>query len=122
MLRTVGAALMTPLGPRSLAPAEPGYRATHRGTSAQRDAAYHQGTVWPWLIGPFISAWSRTNSSSRDAGFPHGGLPIGLAEHLSEFGLGSISETADAQAPHGATGCPFQAWSVAEALRIHLDS
>jgi predicted glycogen debranching enzyme len=122
VLRTVGAALMTPLGPRSLAPAEPGYRATHRGTSAQRDAAYHQGTVWPWLTGPFISAWSRTNSSSRDAGFPHGGLPTGLIEHLSESGLGSISETADAQAPHGGTGCPFQAWSVAEALRIHLNS
>jgi glycogen debranching enzyme len=115
VLRVVGAALMTPLGPRSLAPAEPGYRPTHRGTSAQRDGAYHQGTVWPWLIGPYADAL-------RIAGLDDSGLLIGIAEHLSEFGLGSISETADAVAPHGATGCPFQAWSVAETLRILLDS
>jgi predicted glycogen debranching enzyme len=111
VLATIGAALMTPLGPRSLAPTEPGYRPTHRGTSAERDTAYHRGTVWPWLLGPY--AFARSAS-----GLPDDGLPVGIVHHLCEFGLGSISETADGRPPHGATGCPFQAWSVAEALRI----
>jgi predicted glycogen debranching enzyme len=113
LLARIGASLMTPLGPRSLAPEEPGYRPVHRGTSADRDGAYHQGTVWPWLNGPYASALRR-------AGIAEAGLPLGLREHLSEYGLGSISETADGQAPHRATGCPFQAWSVAEALRVRM--
>jgi predicted glycogen debranching enzyme len=111
VLRVIAAALLTPLGPRSLAPTEPGYCPVHRGTAAERDGAYHRGTVWPWLSGPFADA-------ARKAGLADSGLPAGLREHLAEFGLGSISETADGDAPHGATGCPFQAWSVAEVLRI----
>jgi predicted glycogen debranching enzyme len=113
-LRTIGAALMTPLGPRSLAPTEPGYRPVHRGTSADRDGAYHQGTVWPWLSGPYADAARRAGQDVE--------LPLGLTRHLAEFGLGSVSETADAAAPHGATGCPFQAWSVAETLRIRTST
>ena len=109
-LHTVCAALMTPLGPRSLAPTDPGYRPAHRGSSADRDGAYHQGTVWPWLSGPYVDAARRAGLAVE--------LPLGMTRHLTEFGLGSVSETADAAAPHGATGCPFQAWSVAEALRI----
>ena len=106
----VGAALLTPLGLRSLSPECPGYLGGHRGGPAERDGAYHQGTVWPWLIGPYADA-------ARRAGLPVGELFVGLEAHLSEYGLGSVSETADGSAPHTATGCPFQAWSVAELLR-----
>lgn len=105
------APLVTPLGLRTLAPDDPAYRATHRGDRAQRDEAYHQGTVWPWLIGPYVDA-------CRRASVPVTGVLDGLEHHLAEWGLGSLSETADGDAPHGATGCPFQAWSVAEVLRV----
>jgi glycogen debranching enzyme len=109
-LRTLAGALLTPVGLRSLAPDEPGYRPTHRGSPADRDHAYHQGTVWPWLIGPYADACHR-------AGVPVGELTCGFRAHLGEWGLGSVTETADGQPPHAATGCPFQAWSVAEVLR-----
>ncbi len=102
--------LLTSIGLRSLSPRDPGYRGRHRGGPAERDAAYHQGTVWPWLIGPYADAVRRARGDST-------GLLEGLELHLSEFGLGSVSETADGDAPHGATGCPFQAWSVAELIR-----
>jgi predicted glycogen debranching enzyme len=104
------APLLTSLGLRSLAPDEPGYAGRHRGGPAERDRAYHQGTVWPWLIGPYVEGALRTG---LDAGDPLAGLEL----HLRELGLGSVSETADGDPPHGATGCPFQAWSVAELLR-----
>jgi predicted glycogen debranching enzyme len=104
------APLLTSIGLRSLDPAAPGYRGRHRGGPAARDGAYHQGTVWPWLIGPYVEA-------ARKVGLPTDGLLDGLETHLAEWGLGSVSETADGDAPHGATGCPFQAWSVAELLR-----
>ena len=103
--------LLTPLGLRSLAPAEPAYVPHHRGSPAERDAAYHEGTVWPWLIGPYVDAAMRV-------GVPVEGILDGLEAHLGEWGIGSISETADGAAPHAATGCPFQAWSVAEVLRL----
>jgi predicted glycogen debranching enzyme len=103
--------LVTPLGLRTLAPDAPGYRGRHRGNPAERDAAYHEGTVWPWLVGPYADA-------RRAAGQPLDGLLDGLTAHLYEYGLGSVSETADGDPPHGATGCPFQAWSVAEVLRV----
>jgi predicted glycogen debranching enzyme len=105
------ATLLTPLGLRSLDPGDPSYRPYHRGSPAERDAAYHQGTVWPWLLGPYVDAASRT-------GVPVDGVLEAVEAHLAEWGLGSISETADGAAPHTATGCPFQAWSVAEILRI----
>lgn len=109
-LQTIGAALMTPLGPRSQAPGSPGYRGRHRGTPGERDSAYHTGTVWPWLTGPYVTAWHRLGVSAEQTLSDADG-------HLGEYGLGSVSETADGDAPHGATGCPFQAWSVAELLR-----
>jgi predicted glycogen debranching enzyme len=105
------APLLTSLGLRSLDPGDPAYRGRHRGSPAERDAAYHQGTVWPWLIGPYAEA-------SRRCGLPTDGLLAGLEAHIAEWGLGSVSETADGDAPHAATGCPFQAWSVAELLRV----
>ena len=103
--------LVTPLGLRSLAPDDSAYRPRHRGTPAERDLAYHQGTVWPWLIGPYVDA-------ARRAGIATDGLLDGLVAHLGDWGLGSVSETADGDPPHAATGCPFQAWSVAEVLRV----
>ncbi len=110
LARTLSAALLTPLGLRSLAPTEPGYLGRHRGGPAERDHAYHQGTVWPWLFGPYTDM-------CRKAGIPVAELAPGIAAHLGEWGLCSVSETAYGDAPHAATGCPFQAWSVAEALR-----
>jgi predicted glycogen debranching enzyme len=109
-LGNLAASLLTPLGLRSLAPGSPGYRGQHRGSPRDRDSAYHQGTVWPWLIGPYIDASHRINA-------PTEGVLAGLTAHLTEWGLGSVSETADGDPPHSATGCPFQAWSVAELLR-----
>jgi predicted glycogen debranching enzyme len=109
-LQAVGARLMTPLGLRTLAPTEPGYHGTHRGTPAQRDTAYHTGSAWPWLTGPFVTAWRRLGVAADQT-------LSDADDHLGEYGLGSVSETADGDAPHGATGCPFQAWSVAETLR-----
>jgi predicted glycogen debranching enzyme len=97
--------LVTSLGLRSLAPDDPQYRGRHRGGPAERDRAYHQGTVWPWLIGAYVDATGDRGVLDR------------LEDHLREWGLGSISETADGDPPHAATGCPFQAWSVAEVLR-----
>ncbi len=105
-----GRALLTPLGLRSLAPSDPAYRGRHRGDPEARDRAYHQGTVWPWWIGPYVDA-------ARRVGRPTAGLLLGLEQHLWEWGVGSVSETADGDPPHRATGCPFQAWSVAELLR-----
>lgn len=111
-VRAAARALLTPLGPRSLAPDDAAYLGAHRGGPAQRDQAYHRGTVWPWLIGPFADA-------AAAVGLPTDGLLDGLVAHLGEWGLGSVSETADGDPPHAATGCPFQAWSVAEVLRVH---
>jgi predicted glycogen debranching enzyme len=102
--------LVTSVGLRSLDPDAAGYRRTHRGGPAERDAAYHEGTVWPWLIGPWTDASIRAGNARADQ-------LAGLEAHLADWGLGSVSETADGDAPHAATGCPFQAWSVAELLR-----
>lgn len=110
IVRLAGAQLLTSLGPRSLAPTDPAYLGLHRGGPRERDSAYHQGTVWPWLIGPYVEAALRT-------GVPVGGVLDGLEQHLWEWGLGSVSETADGDPPHRATGCPMQAWSVAEVIR-----
>jgi predicted glycogen debranching enzyme len=106
--------LLTPLGLRSLAPGDSRYRPYHRGGSAERDAAYHQGTVWPWLLGPFVDA-------AHSVELPLDGILDGIDAHLSDWGLGSVSETADGAEPHAATGCPFQAWSVAEVLRVRRE-
>jgi predicted glycogen debranching enzyme len=111
--------LWTPLGPRSLAPDDPRYIGRYEGGVRERDGAYHQGTVWPWLIGPFVEAWVRVRGDTpaarrqaRQCFFDP------LLVHLDEAGLGHVSEIADGEPPHTPRGCPFQAWSVAEALRL----
>jgi predicted glycogen debranching enzyme len=112
-------ALLTPLGLRTLGPDQPGYLGRHRGGPAGRDSAYHQGTAWPWLIGPYVDAHRAAASADSAPGAGPRGIDLdALVAHLGDYGLGSVSETADGDPPHGATGCPFQAWSVAELLRV----
>ena len=115
----VEASLLTPKGLRSLGPQEPGYRPRYEGGVVQRDGSYHQGTVWPWLIGPFVEAWVRVRGNSQAAieDARNRFLPP-LYEHLNEAGLDHISEIFDADAPHTPRGCPFQAWSLGELLRL----
>ena len=114
----VEAELWTALGLRSLAPGERDYRPRYEGGVVERDGAYHQGTVWPWLIGPFVEAWVRvrgdTTAARRDADRR---FLAPIRAHLDDAGLGHVSEIADAEPPHVPRGCPFQAWSVGEALR-----
>ncbi len=113
--------LWTSLGPRSLAPGSPGYRPIYIGDRVARDGAYHQGTVWPWLSGAFVEAWLRVRGMTQDAKAEARRRFIEpLIRHLDEAGLGHVSEIADGDAPHTPRGCPFQAWSVAELLRIEL--
>jgi predicted glycogen debranching enzyme len=111
--------LLTPLGLRSLAPDDPDYEPHYRGGPAQRDAGYHQGTVWPWLIGPFVEAWLRVRGESQTAKTEARArfMPPLLA-HLKTAGLGHVSEVADGDPPHTPGGCPFQAWSLGELIRV----
>jgi predicted glycogen debranching enzyme len=111
--------LWTPIGLRSLAPGESGYVGRYRGGVRERDAAYHQGTVWPWLLGPFVEAWLRVRGGTDDARrAARARFVLPLMEHLAHGGLGHVSEIADAEAPHTPRGCPFQAWSLAELIRL----
>jgi predicted glycogen debranching enzyme len=111
--------LLTPLGLRSLAPHDADYVPHYRGGPAERDAAYHQGTVWPWLIGPFVEAWLRVRGQSElaKAEARERFMPPLLA-HLETAGLGHVSEVADGDPPHTPGGCPFQAWSLGELIRV----
>jgi predicted glycogen debranching enzyme len=106
--------LLTPVGLRSLARSHPDYKRTYDGDLRTRDAAYHQGTVWSWLIGPFIDAWLKVNPADREGARE---MLRGLADHLGEAGIGSISEVFDASEPYTPRGCIAQAWGVAELLR-----
>ena len=104
------------LGLRTLSPQSPDFKAAYFGDLRSRDAAYHQGTVWPWLMGHYVDALLKT---SNDTGEAMQTL-AGLLEHLQHAGLGSISEIFDATAPYAPRGCAAQAWSVAETLRVWL--
>ena len=106
--------LLTPFGLRSLAPGDPEYKPRYYGDLRARDAAYHQGTVWAWLIGPFIDAWIKLYGPNQEAVRR---LLDGFRQHLSEACVGSISEVFDADAPFLPRGCIAQAWSVAEVMR-----
>ncbi|HUB78747.1 MAG TPA: amylo-alpha-1,6-glucosidase [Bryobacteraceae bacterium] len=106
--------LLTPRGLRSLAPGEPDFKAKYYGDLRARDAAYHQGTVWAWLIGPFVDAWLRVHPG--DVAGARQCLE-GLVSHLGQACIGSISEIFDAEPPYTPRGCIAQAWSVAELLR-----
>ena len=108
--------LLTPVGLRSLAPGDDHYRGRYAGDVWQRDGAYHQGTVWPWLIGPFIDSHLAVYGDQARARRPL----EPLAAHLGTAGLGSVSEIFDGDPPHTPGGCYAQAWSVAELLRSWL--
>ncbi len=111
--------LWTPLGLRTLDPADPGYAGRYAGGVAERDRAYHQGTAWPWLAGPFVEAWVRVRGETLEARREARRKFLEpLLRHASEAGLGHICEIADGDPPHSARGCPFQAWSAGEALRL----
>ncbi len=115
----VEARLVTPLGLRSLAPGEPDYRPRYGGGMVERDEAYHQGTVWPWLAGPFVEAWVRVRGATPEAKREaRERFVLPLRHHLGEAGLGHVSEVVDGDAPHRPGGCPFQAWSTGELLRL----
>ena len=111
---TVRNRLLTPFGLRTLNQDHPDYKAKYFGDLRARDAAYHQGTVWAWLIGPFIDAWLRVYPDDRIGARK---LLEGFAPHMDEACVGSISEIFDAESPFAPRGCIAQAWSVAEALR-----
>ena len=111
--------LWTPMGLRSLSPDTPDYAPRYTGGPAERDAVYHQGTVWPWLIGPFVEAWWRLHGATTAAAAEAEARFLApLDEHLRSAGLGHVSEVADGDAPHHPGGCPFQAWSLGELIRI----
>jgi predicted glycogen debranching enzyme len=114
VLAAVRERLVTPFGLRSLAPGHPDYKACYDGDLRSRDAAYHQGTVWAWLIGPFVDAWMKAHPDDRAGAAT---LLDAFAHHLGEACVGSISEIFDAQTPFTPRGCVAQAWSVAEVLR-----
>jgi predicted glycogen debranching enzyme len=114
VLERVTTELLTPVGLRSLARGNPNYKPKYYGDLRSRDAAYHQGTVWAWLIGPFVDAWLKVHPGDR-AGARH--ALEGFRAHLDEACVGSISEIFDAEPPFTPRGCIAQAWSVAEVLR-----
>jgi len=117
VLGAVRTHLLTPFGLRSLAPDDPDYVGRFRGVQPVRDRAYHNGTVWSWLIGPFVEAHLRVYGFTAQAKAEARQLLQPLVEHLSEACLGSISENFDGDPPHRPGGCVAQAWSVAELLR-----
>ncbi len=121
VVETVRRELLTPYGLRSLSPRHPDYRPRYEGDAYSRDTAYHQGTVWAWLIGPFITAHLRAHGRTPQSLEQARGFLGAFREHLKEAGVGQVSEIFDAEAPHTPRGCIAQAWSVAELLRCELE-
>jgi glycogen debranching enzyme len=117
VLNVVTDRLLTPYGLRTLAPEDPQYRGRYEGGPYERDAAYHQGTVWSWLIGPYVEAYLRVHGRSAESRAHARKLLQPLIAHLDEAGLGSVSEIFDGDPPHRPVGCFAQAWSVAELIR-----
>jgi glycogen debranching enzyme len=114
ILEVVQAELVTPFGLRTLSPEDPAYRPRYEGDSWHRDGAYHEGTAWPWLLGPFAEAHYR-HFADREAALA---LLRPLAEQMTDYGVGSLAEIYDGDAPQRPNGCIAQAWSVSETLRV----
>ncbi len=118
IVEKVEAELLTPVGLRSLSPHDPAYIPNYIGSPFERDSAYHQGTVWGWLIGPFVDAYRKVNPNSKATKARVAQILSGFEDHLMNAMVGQISEIFDADEPHAPRGCPAQAWSVAELLRV----
>jgi predicted glycogen debranching enzyme len=114
----VETALVTPAGLRSLAPSDPAYCGRYEGGPEQRDGAYHQGTVWPWLTAAFVDAWLRVHGSDAAAKcYARQRFVEPLEARVGAAGIDHLFEIADGDAPHTPRGCPFQAWSLGELIR-----
>ena len=118
VLEVVRQKLLTPLGLRTLAPGSPDYKPKYFGDLRARDAAYHQGTVWAWLIGPFVDAWLKVHPDDFSGARK---FLLGFAPHLDDGCVGSVNEIFDAQPPYTPRGCIAQAWSVAELARVAIE-
>src|SRR5579862_1322466 len=118
VLQVVERELLTPYGLRTLSPRDPCYKGRYEGDPRSRDAAYHQGTVWPWLLGPFITAYFSVNGRGPESTKQAMQWIEPFRAHVQTAGLGQISEIFDGDPPHQPRGCIAQAWSVAELLRI----
>jgi len=121
VLNAVARYLYTPYGLRTLAPYETDYHPRYEGDRFSRDGAYHQGTAWGWLVGPYVTAIRRTNNYSSQSRRLAARILAPFFHHLYDFGLGSVAEIFDAEHPHAPRGCPYQAWSVAELLRAYVE-
>ena len=120
VLRLIERELLTPRGLRTLSPTDPNYIGRYEGGPESRDAAYHQGTAWPWLMGPFFTAYTKTFGKKAGRKFASTWLE-NFQEHLHEACLGQVSEIFDGDAPYIPRGCVAQAWSVAELLRAIVE-
>jgi predicted glycogen debranching enzyme len=121
VVHAVQADLLTPYGLRTLSPNDSRYKGTHLGPQQQRDNAYHQGTVWPYLIGPFVEAWLKVNNRTRKNKRKAAKFIQPLLQHLTEDGcLGQLCEIFDGDDPQKPRGCFAQAWSIAELIRAYL--
>jgi len=119
VLNVVEDHLLTPVGLRSVSPQDPAFHATYQGNAYQRDSAYHQGTVWAWLLGPYLTALVKVRGQTgRKQGLK---LVQAVQNHLTESGIGQISEIFDGDDPHAPRGCIAQAWSVAEIMRAYIE-
>ena len=118
IMETLTRELFTPVGLRTLAPSDPRYRGRYAGDSASRDSAYHNGTVWPWLLGHYFEALAKTAKDRSVVQEAFKSVHDAFADHLREGGVGTVSEVFDGDSPHCPGGCIAQAWSVAELLRI----
>lgn len=121
ILRLIKAELLTPVGLRTLSPKDSRYCPRYEGGIWERDGAYHQGTVWPFLLGPFVTAWIKAFGKGVESRREARSFLNGLENHLNEACLGQVSEIFDAEPPHHPRGCCAQAWSVAEPLRVLIE-
>ncbi|MFW6168976.1 MAG: amylo-alpha-1,6-glucosidase [Planctomycetota bacterium] len=122
IVRVVEKHLWTPMGLRTLSADDSMYNGRYQGGVRERDGAYHQGTVWPWLLGPFVEAWVRVRGDTAEARREaHQRFVSPVESHCNEAGLGHISEIADGDPPYTPRGCPFQAWSLGEFIRLTRD-
>lgn len=121
VLRIIKDQLLTPVGLRTLSPNDNRYRGRYEGGVPERDSAYHQGTAWPFLLGPFVTAWLKTFGRTAKVRTEARSFLEGIEAHLQEACLGQVSEIFDGDVPHHPRGCPAQAWSVAELLRALVE-